>query len=285
MATFIKYKNRALVIATLGLLTSHATTIATDGIIQYPDPNAAGPPVAAAPERAFGPLKTRIEYSNQHHWSSRFACALDLTARTNYAPAVFNSYQHRGRLYSALAIKGVDRALAYHIHGSRLVYGLKVAHIARQPAPERVLTAFSYGIQGSAKVFNRAATRALHDAMFKAGIRLAVVARHLPIEGASVYSHRQVFRHGLALDGGARFTASPLNAHNHAGLLPFRTGFESRFTYSAATLNQRSVRGVIRNAVTLRSATYLERAPVVFRDDEEAVLVLAANYLLDTDDG
>jgi len=290
MATF---SDRALTVATRGVLSGVALTIATNGILQLPQdvPVVVEPtpqPVAAAPARVRGPLS--FEYSNQYRIQSEIRLGLGLDVEARYLPVPLEEYRDTANFFWSLDLSGESGASRYQSRQSDYTWGIDLSGASRadyqgilNPAPLKWavdLSGASYGSQ---------ATRGLVLTSVSLGISPEGRSRGLAASPGSVEYHHIASPWDLRIQSRSWADLLQVEEYRYLSHLPVKAGFQINTSHQTVGASQgQSQKFYWRNrldtGLRLDTPSFHEPIPVIPRTDDEEVLFAVIQILLSEDD-
>jgi len=280
-------KNRALTIATVGLLSATPVTIATHGLIQL---EIAAPPAAVtqAPRAyAGGPSKIELDYAISHIFKSDGTIYLLSDTRIEFESA-------------ALELSRKDSHATFILHGSADVYKSTLYEI--HPECKFVLTSNSVtertqpgnfkpspviGIDSNIKAVHWTAKTLSYKADTAFRIKsspdylIFTKAPEIALQPAS-YAFTTQSELALNNNASAKFLPSEAVSYVYAGDLSVQVEGQAAFHYAQSGELKHISHAMI--TMDLESRYFIERLSRIPLDDDEEVLMLFVNALLESDE-
>lgn len=281
MATF---KNRALTIATVGLLSGSPLTIATQGLIQ---PAVVEPvvPVTAPDTRVHGSIPTHVDYKPLKRIVEEIRYGLKITDKHYYYPVTLNEYKNVSHFFYDVIGSQTVREPLYAKNYSELIYGLNISHISVDKASERHIAEFKYGLNISGIVTETPVQHYFDESQADSGLQITDKVRYLPaIPEQIVYSNIQTIELTTELNDQVRYFPSDLNSYSHKDDLVLAVELSDRFEFITPELVKYSNADKLSYQLMFETYSFHEKAPITFYDEDEEILYMLAQILLEDED-
>lgn len=284
-----QFKNRALTIATVGLLSGSPITVATDGLIQQPvtpvvPPTEVIKPVVDGGRYVRGPLEVHYQKFKRFTTALRWGIAFESSA--DYLSSEVSEYKHVTRNFYDVLFSQEYRKPLFETYGSKLVYAVGIDTSSYADGVKPAVSKFVYAVNISS---DSSGSRLL-DASLISDLTFAVdissKAFHIPVlTEANVYRYVSESGTRLQVSSKSSFEESLLNYYSNETKFYFDVLGKTSSKFISAHNEYNKHETALSYEIDVSSFSYAERAPVDIQSEEEELFILLAQILSEDDDG